>query len=72
MLWDKYDVAKEILEQFWVKYDPEKFTFAREKWTKPKVDGWELLELWFIVEETQKIFKLPMKWDNSKELKLLD
>lgn len=72
MLGGNIRIPKIIEEKFWVKYDPEKFTFAREKWTKAKDDGWELLELWFVVKETQEIFKLPIKWDNSKELKFLN
>lgn len=72
MLWDRYDLAKKIQEDFWIKYDPEKFTFAREKRSTYKEDWWELLELWFIVRETQEIFKLPMKWNNLEALKMLE
>lgn len=72
MMWDEYDLAKKIQKDYWVKYDPEKFTFARPKRTKAKDDWWELIELWFIVNETQEIFKLPMKWNNLEALKMLE
>lgn len=72
MLWDKNDVAKEIQEKFGIKYNPEKFTFARENWSKSQEDWGELLELWFVVEETQEIFKLPMRWNNLEAIKLLE